>query len=352
MSGDERNAPPPYSQYPPNPQQPPQPPQIPQTPGSYPGYPPASGDGNVPPSYPPPYPQYPPPPYGAPYPYPPGVPTAAYGQPQPGWEPNPQEATRYGRIGKVPWTLKQTIAGTAITIVPWLVIIFGVQILSAGTTTSTARAGRLPVAADLISGIVALIVTVIVEGAFLIAPLVVALGQRPPGTTVRDGLRAIGFRKAPLWPSVGWVVGGMVVVYLLGIVYQALIQVFNWGLQTNAQGLEQTAHYAPITTICTLIGAVFVAPFCEEIFFRGYLFAGLLRGVHVWLAALIATALFTLVHGDLGSAVLLFAIGLILAGMRYRLGSIWPGMVLHALNNGIAAIFILATIFGAKLPGS
>ncbi|HEX6799345.1 MAG TPA: CPBP family intramembrane glutamic endopeptidase, partial [Ktedonobacterales bacterium] len=105
-------------------------------------------------------------------------------------------------------------------------------------------------------------------------------------------------------------------------------------------------------TICTLIGAVFVAPFCEEIFFRGYLFAGLLRGVHVWLAALIATALFTLVHGDLGSAVLLFAIGLILAGMRYRLGSIWPGMVLHALNNGIAAIFILATIFGAKLPGS
>lgn len=355
MSGDERDAPPPYPQYPPYSQQPWQAPQTP--PGAYPGYGPASGDGSAPSPYPsPPYPQYPqyPPPYNAPYPYPAGVPNATYGpgQVQPGWAPTPQDAKRYGRAGKVPWTLRQTIVGAAITIVPWLVIIFGIQLLNASTSASSTTVGRLPVAADLIGGITALIVTVIVEGAFLIAPLVVALGRRPRGTTVRDGLRALGFRKAPLWASVGWVVGGMVLVYLLGLIYQLLIQYFNWGLQTNAQGLEQTARYAPITTICTLIGAVFIAPFCEEVFFRGYLFAGLLRGVHVWLAALIAAVLFTLVHGDVGSAVLLFAIGLILAGMRYRLGSIWPGMVLHALNNGIAAIFILATIFGTRLPGS
>ena len=352
MSGDEHNAPPPYPPDPQNPQYPQYPPQ-----GAYPGYPPSAASGGTP-QYPP-YPPQSQPPAGYPYPYPPAAPAGAYGatlgfggqgQRQPEWAPNPQEAARYGRTGKVPWTLKQTLIGAALTIVPWLVIVLGAQLASSGAGASSTRAGRLPVAADLIGGIVALSVTVIVEGAFLIAPLWVALAQRPRGTTARDGMRALGFSKAQLWASLGWIVGGMIVVYLLGLVYSLVITHFNLGLQTNAETLQQTAQYAPITTICTLIGAVFIAPFCEETFFRGYLFAGLLKGMHVWLAALIAAVLFTIVHGDIGSAVLLFAIGLILAAMRYRLGSIWPGMVLHALNNGIAAIFILAVIFGTKLP--
>lgn len=347
MSGDERDAPQSYAPYP---QQPAQPSQMPQTPGAYPGYPPATDAAGTP--YPP-YPPYPQPPAGYPYPYPypgAGAPYAGpYPPQQPGWAPDPREAARYGRTGKVPWSLRQTIIGTTLTIVPWLVFAISTLIVgNAANASGTPK--RLPMAADLIGGIIALVFTIVVEGAFLIAPLVVALAQRPPGTTARDGMRALGFRKAPFWPSVGWIVGGMVVVYVLGIIYSLLIQHFNWGLQTNAQALQQTAQYAPITTICTLIGAVIIAPFCEETFFRGYLFAGLLKGVHVWLAALIAAVLFTLVHTDVGSAALLLAIGLILAAMRYRLGSIWPGMVLHALNNGLAAIFILAMIFGVKLP--
>lgn len=340
MSGDERNAPPPYPPEP-NPRQPQPPP-----PGAYPDYPGYAGDTGYPPNIAPGAPS-PYPPYS--YPYPPGAPnTPGYGQP--GWVPTPQDAKRYGRAGKMPWSLRETLIGAALTIVPWLVIIFGIQFATSGSNTSSVSTGRLPAGVDLIGGISALIVTVIVEGAFLVAPLVVALGRRPPGTTAREGLRALGFRKAPLWPSIAWIVLGMMAVYALGLVYSLIIEIFHLGLQTNAQTLQQTAQHAPITTTCTLIGAVFIAPFCEETFFRGYLFAGLLRGVNVWLAALIAAVLFTLVHGDLGSAILLFAIGLILAGMRYWLGSIWPGMVLHALNNGIAAIFILATIFGGTLP--
>jgi membrane protease YdiL (CAAX protease family) len=103
----------------------------------------------------------------------------------------------------------------------------------------------------------------------------------------------------------------------------------------------------PFTVLGALIGAVFIAPFCEEIFFRGFLFAGLLRGMTVLWAMLLSTALFTIVHTDLGSAVPLFAIGLMLAVIRWRTGSIWPGMALHMLNNAIASVLVIATILGA-----
>jgi len=91
---------------------------------------------------------------------------------------------------------------------------------------------------------------------------------------------------------------------------------------------------------------VIIAPFCEEIFFRGFLFGGLLRGMSAIWATLLSTILFTIVHGDIGSAVPLFAIGLMLAVIRWRTGSIWPGMALHMLNNAIAALLVLATIIG------
>jgi membrane protease YdiL (CAAX protease family) len=333
MAGDDRVPPPPYPSYPQQPQ---------QQQGAW------TPEGNPAPG---PQPNPPQAPGGAPYPpysggYPQG--SVSYGPgPQSGWTPNPQEAARYGQIGRVPWTLAQTVIGTLLTIVPWLVIIVGSQIITSAGSVSSPSTGRLPVGVDLIGGIVALVFTVVVEGAFLIAPLVVALARRPQGTTRRDGLRALGFRKAPFWPSVGWIAGGLFTVYFLGFIYSLLIQGLNLNLQTNAEALQKTAQYAPITTILTLAGAVFVAPFCEETFFRGYLFAGLLRGIGPWVAGLIATVLFTLVHGDIGSAFLLFAIGLILAAMRFRLGSIWPGIVLHALNNGVAAIFIVAAILGS-----
>jgi membrane protease YdiL (CAAX protease family) len=241
-------------------------------------------------------------------------------------------------VGRVPWSLQQTLIGAALTIVPWLAIIAVPQLLSSGSGGTPARLSTL---ADLISGIVVLAITMIVEGAFLLAPLYFALKRRSAGITRADGLRALGLRKAPFWRSVGWVALGFMIVLAATVVYGLIIDHFKLTLQTNGQALENEIRYAPITVIATLIGAVFVAPFCEEIFFRGYLFGGLLRGMNVWLAVPLSALLFTLVHGDIGSAALLLVIGLVLAAMRYRLGSIWPGIALHALNNGLAAISVL-----------
>jgi len=91
---------------------------------------------------------------------------------------------------------------------------------------------------------------------------------------------------------------------------------------------------------------VFVAPICEEVFFRGFVFAGLLRGMAPVWAIVFSSLIFAVAHFDVGSFVVLFIIGLALAFLRWRTKSIWPGILLHMLNNGIAALGIIVVMLG------
>jgi membrane protease YdiL (CAAX protease family) len=251
------------------------------------------------------------------------------------------DAAHYGRVGVVPWTFAQTLIGTAVTLVPWLILIVGSQLLVPPSTTPTKP---LPTSVDAAAAVVTFIFTALVEAAFLLAPAFYVFWRRGQGVSVREGLRAIGFRGVSWGSAIIAFFGGLITILVASFLYSATIQQFHLPLQTNAETLQNQARYAPITTMALLAGAVFVAPFCEEIFFRGYLFGGLLRGIPVWAAVVLSALLFAIAHGDIGSFALLLVIGLVLALMRWRLGSIWPGMLLHACNNATAAIAIFLAL--------
>ena len=255
------------------------------------------------------------------------------------------EQARYGRVGKVPWTFAQTLLGAGVTIIPWLLLVVLSQI-ALGSNSGAKVNGKLSPAVDILGGITFLLFTAVVEGAFLLAPLIISIRSRAPGTPWYGALRALGLRATRFWSAVSWVLFGLIVVYAVTLVYSVLIQKFQLPLQTNGDALVNEAKTMPFTVIGALIGAVFIAPFCEEIFFRGFLFGGLLQGMTAFWAMLVSTLLFTIVHGDVGSAVPLFAIGFMLAVIRWRTGSIWPGMALHMLNNAIASVLVVATILG------
>jgi ABC-2 type transport system permease protein/sodium transport system permease protein len=79
---------------------------------------------------------------------------------------------------------------------------------------------------------------------------------------------------------------------------------------------------------------------CEEILFRGFVLSSLHRYSAAW-AIFISAALFGLMH-VLTSNVLAVErflpstfMGLLLAWLALRTGSIWPGMMVHALHNGL-----------------
>lgn len=251
---------------------------------------------------------------------------------------------RYGAVGVVPWTFRQTLIGTLATLVPWALFLIVSQVLSAGSSTSASK--PLSQGADLASAVVVFIFSGVVEFAFVLAPAYYTVRRRAPGVSVREGLAALGLRGVRPLRAVVAVVIGVAIILAASILYSVLINAFNLPLRTNSDALLQQARFAPITTISLLIGAVLIAPFCEEVFFRGFLVGGLLRRMPGWGAVLASALVFGGVHGDFGSFAVLFVIGLVLATVRWKVGSLWPSIVIHAANNALAAITVILVIIG------
>lgn len=83
------------------------------------------------------------------------------------------------------------------------------------------------------------------------------------------------------------------------------------------------------------LGAVVVAPLSEELFFRGVLLQALcLHLGRAWPAVLISAGCFGLVHAAQPQDVLpLLSMGVVLAYLRVRTGSLWPCVLVHVLFN-------------------
>lgn len=85
-----------------------------------------------------------------------------------------------------------------------------------------------------------------------------------------------------------------------------------------------------------------VVPFAEETVFRGFFFGWLRRVMPLWVAVPLAALAFAAVHFTLVIFIPLFAVGLVLV-LTYQLsGSLYPGMLVHALFNLVGVISILS----------
>lgn len=102
--------------------------------------------------------------------------------------------------------------------------------------------------------------------------------------------------------------------------------------------MEQLRHVSPVWILLALS---IVPGFCEEFFFRGVLFSSLRSVTFPWRTILTTAVLFGSFHIIAG---LVLAperflpsafIGLVLGWVRWRTGSVFPSMVLHAVHNGL-----------------
>jgi membrane protease YdiL (CAAX protease family) len=248
---------------------------------------------------------------------------------------------------QVPWSTQQTFTGVVVTLVPWVILALALSSLNARPAASR----PLSTAVDLTSAIITFFFASLIEGAFLIAPFIYAMRPfRGLADWGRRALRVLGFRRFSVGRALTWVATLFVAIILLNALYQNVITVFHLNLQTNDQVILRESKIAPLTTYATLLASVLVAPLCEEVFFRGFLFAGLLRSMPVWLAAVMSALIFAVAHADPGSFLVLFFIGLGLAFLRWYTNSLWPGILLHLLNNAIGAILIVLAMHGVITP--
>lgn len=159
--------------------------------------------------------------------------------------------------------------------------------------------------------------------------IAIGIARLFPRPTSALGLRR--FRMRWVWIS-------FVVVLATLVVGIALEPILHGG---EEQGLApekwQPEHAAAFALNTAMI--VLVAPFAEELFFRGIGVRAL--AVFGATAAILVTGIvFAAVHGVVGALPPLALFGIGLAWIRVRSASMWPGFIAHATYNGIGVVFL------------
>lgn len=106
--------------------------------------------------------------------------------------------------------------------------------------------------------------------------------------------------------------------------------------------LLQDKSTDPLTLGLMAAAAVLVAPFCEEIVFRGYLYPAAKRFAGPWVACIFSAIIFASAHGNAGALLPLFIFGCVLVFIYEKTGSIWAPMAVHLCFNGASVLAAMA----------
>lgn len=104
----------------------------------------------------------------------------------------------------------------------------------------------------------------------------------------------------------------------------------------SSQGL--TLGSLPVMILSTVI----VAPIVEEVVFRGLILSRLKKSMNGWVAIVISSLLFALMHGQLLWMIYAFLLGMLLAIIAEHLNTIGASIILHMAFN-------LVGVFGEKI---
>ena len=166
--------------------------------------------------------------------------------------------------------------------------------------------------------------------------LFVALGVasdwkfRPLGRPLRLlGLRP--FRLSAIWVMLAT----LVVYYIAAGLFASLVLKPD---QEDIGGELGVGNPSVVIAVAAVLMIVLLAPIAEELFFRGFVFAGLRTRWSLWPAAITSGLIFGSVHAPTGitTVVPLAVLGFALCWLYDRTGSLWPCVIAHMINNGLA----------------
>lgn len=190
---------------------------------------------------------------------------------------------------------------------------------------------------------------------WLVTPLLAKLVKKPARYMNR---KELGLAGLPTWADIGLGILGFVASMLLAAGLTELFKVFPWFNSEQTQSLGFNPYVEGVDRFVAFITLTVVAPICEELIFRGWLY-GKLRGrfgqsrrmsgkagrmVAVILPMLLASLLFAILHGQWNVGVIVFAMSMVMCLLRELTGTIYAGMLVHIIKNVLA--FYLVYVAG------
>ena len=133
----------------------------------------------------------------------------------------------------------------------------------------------------------------------------------------------------------------LLLIMLINFTYVILMtKVFKIAPPTSK--IEELVSNKNVSYIMLLVVVSIIAPICEEIFFRGFLFQGFKKRWGVPAGIIISSALFSAAHLDLYNFLPLLAIGWVLAYLFHKTKSLLPVIFLHAIYNLLLILILLS----------
>jgi uncharacterized protein len=132
----------------------------------------------------------------------------------------------------------------------------------------------------------------------------------------------------------------LVLIPLLYLPFERANPTLNHRLSAPAKTDSAAVHGAIPVTVLVLFLAL-LAPFVEELFFRGLLLRSLSRWLGPIAGIAISAVLFGLAHGELLQLPGLILFGLVLGVLAYKTGRLGAGMVAHAAFNAVTVFSLL-----------
>jgi membrane protease YdiL (CAAX protease family) len=160
------------------------------------------------------------------------------------------------------------------------------------------------------------------------------------GSTASLGLWRGGWRSGDVLVGAAVGFGTMIVSAVIILLTMFLVEQVTGNLPGTQNPLDtfEEAWLLPIAVV-----AVVLAPVCEEIAFRGFLFGGLRGAMRFRWAAVLSGTLFGLVHADPIRFVGLSVTGMLLAGLYERRRTLVAPIAAHFTVNLIAVLSLLAS---------
>ncbi len=152
-------------------------------------------------------------------------------------------------------------------------------------------------------------------------------------------------------PKVKHILGGICIWLGIWLLEQVvLVALAEWfpSLVETSEALNTIITDAGFVSAFIVVG---ISPaIAEEFAFRGFLFGTLKDKYKPWVAIVVSAVLFGAYHMNLLQFVGGLMMGIGLGYVAYKSGSIWIGVIMHFINNGLSVIFQYNPELVTKIP--
>lgn len=164
----------------------------------------------------------------------------------------------------------------------------------------------------------------------------------------KASLRDLGLRYYSIVKTIWYSFLSLLVIFLVSFLYVFLMNSL-FGLEAPSSKIEILVENRSISSNILLVVVAVIAPFSEEVFFRGFLYSAFKKSWGINVALFLSSFLFALVHLELYSFIPLMIIGWILAYLFEKTKSLLPAIFLHGVYNLLLILILLGRLEVIKL---